>query len=146
MGRNIEEVIRQPPKARRDRINAEAQRMALEMIRHSESLAALRKASGQTQAEVAETLGIGQNAVSQLESRTDLYLSTLGKYVGALGLQLELALVAPNGERVALPNFRPWEQSEASSTTQPRFARKKGTARTAAKPPTAKPATKKRGT
>jgi transcriptional regulator with XRE-family HTH domain len=138
VGRNIEEVIKQLPKARQDRINDEARRMALEMIRHSESLVALRKASGQTQAEVAATLGIGQNAVSQLESRTDLYLSTLSKYVGALGLQLELALVTSEGERVALPNFRPWDLSEPAPVAKPRFARKKTTASTATKAVTAK--------
>jgi transcriptional regulator with XRE-family HTH domain len=103
------------------------------MIRHAESLAALRKASGQTQADVAQTLGIGQNAVSQLESRTDLYLSTLNKYVGALGLQLELALVTPEGDRVALSSFRPWDQGEPVSPAQPQFARKKAVARTATK-------------
>ncbi|MDB5856579.1 MAG: hypothetical protein JWQ76_268 [Ramlibacter sp.] len=151
MGRNIDEVIKHLPKTRRDRIGAEAQRMAREMIRHAESLVALRKAAGQTQAEVAQTLGIGQNAVSQLESRTDLYLSTLSKYVGALGLQLELALVTPAGERVALSNFRPWDQTEPAPAAQPRFARKKMTARTVAKTtgpktsPAAKRAIKKSG-
>ena len=112
MGRNIEEVIQHLPRQRRDRINTQARKLALEMIRNAESLDGLRKAVGQTQAELAATLGIGQNAVSQLESRTDLYLSTLSKYVGALGMDLEIALVTADGERIDLPNFRPWESGD----------------------------------
>jgi hypothetical protein len=82
---------------------------------------------------VAQTLGIGQNAVSQLENRTDLYLSTLGKYVSALGLQLELALVTAEGQRVPIPNFRPWDQDDSVPVTQAQLARKKTTARASTK-------------
>ena len=111
MARNIEDIISHLPKQRRDKVNDEARKLALEMIQHAESLDDLRKALGQTQAEVAATLGIGQNAVSQLESRADLYLSTLSKYMEALGMRLEIALLTPEGERVELQDFRPWERA-----------------------------------
>ena len=117
MGRNIEDIIKALPAERRSRVKTGAQRMALEMIQHAQSLDELRKAAGKTQAEVAQKLGINQNAVSQLESRTDLYLSTLNKYVGALGHRLELALVTATGERVELPNFHPWEPAGAVAPT-----------------------------
>lgn len=111
MGRNIDDIIKALPKARRDRINADAQKLAIEMIRNADSLDAFRKATGRTQAEVAKILGIGQNAVSQLENRTDLYVSTLSKYVDALGMKLELSLRTPSGELVELSNFHPWQQT-----------------------------------
>lgn len=112
MGRNIQDIIKTLPGDRRERVKKNAQRMALEMIQHADSLEQLRKAAGKTQTEVAQKLGIKQNAISQLENRADLYLSTLNKYVGALGHRLELALVTATGERVELTHFHPWERSE----------------------------------
>jgi transcriptional regulator with XRE-family HTH domain len=119
MGRNIEDIIKALPAERRSRVKTGAQQMALEMMQHAQSLDELRKAAGKTQAEVALKLGINQNAVSQLESRTELYLSTLNKYVGALGHRLELALVTATGERVELPHFHPWELAEAVASAAP---------------------------
>jgi transcriptional regulator with XRE-family HTH domain len=69
-------------------------------------------------AEVAQAMGIGQNAVSQLERRSDLQLSTLNRYVESIGFRLEIAVVAPSGERVALKNFRPWEEVASSSSVR----------------------------
>ncbi|ADW70246.1 helix-turn-helix domain-containing protein [Granulicella tundricola] len=57
--------------------------------------AALRKARQQTQVELAEKLGIDQASVSALENRSDLLLSTLAKYVRALGGNLEIRAVFP---------------------------------------------------
>jgi transcriptional regulator with XRE-family HTH domain len=135
MGRNIQDIIKTLPRDRRERIKTNAQRMALEMIQHADSLEQLRKAAGKTQTEVAQKLGIKQHAISQLENRADLYLSTLNKYVGALGHRLELALVTATGERVQLTHFHPWERSELliavpraskkrSSSAEPKVASK----------------------
>ena len=57
--------------------------------------AALRKARQQTQVEVAEKLGIDQASVSAIEKRSDLLLSTLAKYVHALGGEVEIRAVFP---------------------------------------------------
>ena len=57
--------------------------------------AALRKARQQTQVELAEKLGIDQASVSALENRSDLLLSTLTKYVRALGGDIEIRAVFP---------------------------------------------------
>ena len=72
MGKSIRELVAALPQGRREKVKADAHRMAAEMIAESDSLEALRKAHGKTQAQVAETLGIKQNAVSQLECRMDL--------------------------------------------------------------------------
>jgi len=57
--------------------------------------AALRKARKQTQVELAEKLGIDQAGVSAIENRSDLLLSTLAKYVRALGGDVEIRAVFP---------------------------------------------------
>lgn len=57
--------------------------------------AALRKARQQTQVELADKLGIDQAGVSAIENRSDLLLSTLSKYVRALGGSVEIRAVFP---------------------------------------------------
>jgi DNA-binding XRE family transcriptional regulator len=57
--------------------------------------AALRKARDQTQVELAQKLGINQASVSAIENNTDLLLSTLAKYVRALGGEVEIRAVFP---------------------------------------------------
>jgi DNA-binding XRE family transcriptional regulator len=57
--------------------------------------AALRKARSLTQAELAANLSISQASVAALESRTDLHLSTLAKYVRAMGGELQMRAVFP---------------------------------------------------
>jgi len=57
--------------------------------------AALRKARRQTQVEIAEKLGIDQASVSAIENRSDLLLSTLRRYVRALGGEVEIRAVFP---------------------------------------------------
>jgi hypothetical protein len=60
----------------------------------------LRLARQRTQVALAERLDIPQNAVSRMERRTDLLLSTLRGYVEGLGGKLELRVVFPDGEFV----------------------------------------------
>lgn len=57
------------------------------------ALADLRQARHVTQVQLAGELGISQGNVSRLESRGDVYLSTLRSYVEALGGHLEIAAV-----------------------------------------------------
>ena len=62
-------------------------------MRDALALAELRQSRQITQVQLAETLGISQGNVSRLETRSDVYLSTLRSYVEALGGQLEIAAV-----------------------------------------------------
>jgi DNA-binding XRE family transcriptional regulator len=59
-------------------------------------LVGLRKSAHRTQLEVAAALGVRQVAVSRLERRRDLRLSTLSAYVGALGGDLQLIVRFPH--------------------------------------------------
>jgi len=60
----------------------------------------LRQARQQTQVAIAERLNIAQGTVSRMEKQSDFLLSTLREYVGALGGQLELRAVFPDGDFV----------------------------------------------
>lgn len=72
-----------------ERANAEYRALAL---------AELREAQDLTQVELAKKLGIDQGAVSKIERRTDMYLSTLRSVIAAMGGKLELTARFPSGE------------------------------------------------
>lgn|SRR6185437_10362639 len=57
--------------------------------------AALRKARKRTQVELARKLGVNQASVSGMENNSDLLLSTLGRYVHALGGEVRIQAVFP---------------------------------------------------
>lgn len=50
----------------------------------------IRMLAGLTQAQVAERLQIGQSAVTRLESRKDIHVSTLREYLGSMGATLRI--------------------------------------------------------
>jgi len=98
MARNLDDVVAALPKARRDSIEARYQALREEV----ESLAALRKAVGKAQVDVASKLGISQPSVSKIEKQTDMYLSTLRNYVRAIGGDLEFVVRFPEQQPVHL--------------------------------------------
>jgi ribosome-binding protein aMBF1 (putative translation factor) len=59
-----------------------------------------RRAVGMSQAEVAAEMGVTQANVSRIERADDLQLSTLDKYVRALGGRLEFRVVFDDEEVV----------------------------------------------
>ncbi len=61
----------------------------------SATLKDLRKRAGQTQEEMATSLGVGQETISRLEKRSDMLLSTLHDYVETIGGQLALVAIFP---------------------------------------------------
>jgi Fe-S cluster biogenesis protein NfuA len=61
-------------------------------------LSQVRAARNMTQTRLAELLEMDQGNVSKLEQRTDMYLSTLRSYVEAMGGQLEIRAVFPDGD------------------------------------------------
>lgn len=105
MGRNLDDVIKSLPADRQQKIAALSEQKVAEMLAHAATLTDIRKAVGQTQATVAKELGIKQHAVSQLESRSDTYVSTLRRFLKSLGLTLEMSVVAKGGARIDLPKF-----------------------------------------
>jgi transcriptional regulator with XRE-family HTH domain len=74
------------------------------------ALAELREAQDLTQVQLAEKLGIDQGAVSKIERRSDMYLSTLRNVIQAMGGQLELTARFPTGS-VRVLTFRDADRS-----------------------------------
>ena len=70
------------------------------------ALAELRADRGLTQTAVAETLGVTQANISRIEHEEDLYLSTLRGYLAALGAELEVNAVFPDGKVALVPAKR----------------------------------------
>jgi len=60
-------------------------------------LKALRRALNLTQQQVAASLGINQVAVSKMEGHTNLYVSTLRRFVEAMGGELHIVAHFPPG-------------------------------------------------
>lgn len=81
---------------RRSRLDAEVHREVLAM-----ELRELRQEAGKTQAEVAEIAEMTQAELSKFERREDHLLSTLRRYVTALGGHLEVVAVF-NKKRITL--------------------------------------------
>ena len=82
---------------------AEANAAAEEMDRvYAMNLAMIRKAAQMTQVEVAKRLGVGQAAVSRLESREDMLLSTLYDYLTATGADAASIVITVHGQRIEL--------------------------------------------
>jgi DNA-binding Xre family transcriptional regulator len=86
---------------------AEARRLADEDLKEM-PLHELRAARHLTQQQLARTLDMTQAAISQLEQRTDIYLSTLENFVEAMGGHLEMYAVFPDGKvKLGLERERP---------------------------------------
>jgi DNA-binding transcriptional regulator YiaG len=64
---------------------AEALRLGAQM-----DLAEVRRALKLSQDEIAQTLHIGQGSVAKIEKRADMYVSTLRRFIEAMGGELEI--------------------------------------------------------
>lgn len=96
--RDIEDFIKTLPPAQQAAIN----KRSAELINEVETLQQMRKARALTQKKLAKKLGVGQVAVSKLESRSDILLSTLRSYIEAMGGTLDLVVHFPGRKPVKL--------------------------------------------
>ena len=94
----LREELESLPEDRRKRIEKAADALIAEEM----TLRDLRRARDQTQARVAERLGINQENVSRLEQRSDLLISTLSGYVEAMGGKLNLVAEFPDRPPITL--------------------------------------------
>jgi DNA-binding XRE family transcriptional regulator len=77
---------------------------AKEMIREM-PLEELRAARDLTQEQLAKLLHKDQSAISKLERRTDMYLSTLAGFIKAMGGRLEIRASFPDTGDVVITGF-----------------------------------------
>lgn len=104
MPRNFRELQSKMSPDRRARVEDRVRKAIREM-----ALDELRSARELTQSELANVLKVDQGSISKLERRTDMYISTLRRYVEAMGGSLQIRAVFPEGE-VQITQF----QDEAS--------------------------------
>ena len=85
MAKNFSELRNRLSPEAQEKARALAQKYTEEM-----SLDELRAARQMTQEHLAKLLGTKQAAISKMERRTDMYLSTLQSFVKAMGGQLRI--------------------------------------------------------
>lgn len=99
MAKDLDLMLAELPAKRRAAVEARAGELA--------TLKDLRLAVAQTQQDLAAALGVGQDSISRLEKRSDTLLSTLRRYVEAMGGRLELVAQFPNRPPVIIDHLAP---------------------------------------
>jgi DNA-binding XRE family transcriptional regulator len=125
----LEEILNEMPEERRTSIYQRAQE-----IRGEINLREMRRLRKLTQARLSKKLKIGQEGVSRIEKRTDLYLSTLRSYVEGVGGKLSLIVEFPDGPPVILTGLGESaneNENKAKNKTGSRTKSKRGTRRAA---------------
>ncbi len=92
MAKNFKMLLEKMAPATRARAEAKAQDLIGAM-----PLDELREARHLTQEHLAKILRIRQSAISKMERRADMYVSTLGDFIEAMGGHLEIRAVFPDG-------------------------------------------------
>src|SRR5438445_12275014 len=93
MAKNFKNLRDKMSPALRERARELAKKYRAEM-----ALDELREAREMTQQHLAKILGVNQAAVSKMERRTDMYISTLQDFVRAMGGRLVISALFPEGE------------------------------------------------
>lgn len=109
MARTHKEFLESLPADRRGKVAARA----AEVRREVEGLRALRLLAERTQEQLAESLGVKQPSVHKMERQSDLYLSTLRRFVEAAGGTLELVVTLPGTGPVHLSGIGEITEAEA---------------------------------
>lgn len=89
----------------REASEEKARKMLAEM-----SLQELRQARHLTQETLAKNLNVKQSAISKMENRTDMYISTLRNMIKAMGGDLEILAKFPDGS-VRINQFEEIEEN-----------------------------------
>jgi predicted transcriptional regulator len=108
MNKKFRHILEQMAPERRKRIAERTAELLAELPLHE-----LRKARDLSQEELAATLGVNQATISKLERRTDMYISTMRRFVDAMGGELEITARFPEGV-VAIDQFSTLTSQEMS--------------------------------
>ena len=92
MAKKFRNLRNEMSRERREKVEKMTKDMLAEMPMHE-----LRRARQLSQEQLADVLDIKQGSVSKLERRTDLYISTLRRYIEAMGGELTLQARFPEG-------------------------------------------------
>jgi DNA-binding XRE family transcriptional regulator len=111
MARNFKELQAKMDPERRARVVQRVQETLKAM-----PLEGLRDARELTQAQLAQVLHVSQGAVSKVERRTDMYISTLHSYVRSIGGDLQIRAVFPEDD-VLIDQFEDLKPSGKKQST-----------------------------
>ncbi len=100
MAKNFKELQAKRPREAHARAEVKADEMIAQM-----ALDELREALKLTQESLAESLHVNQAAISKVERRADMLISTLRKIIEAMGGHLEIRAILPDGV-VRINQFR----------------------------------------
>jgi ribosome-binding protein aMBF1 (putative translation factor) len=92
MAKNFRQLETKMGPERRAKVAARVEALLRDM-----PLDELREARAMTQEHLAKILNVNQSAISKMERRADMYVSTLQDFVKAMGGQLEIRAVFPDG-------------------------------------------------
>lgn len=106
MATKFSELTKDFTPERRERIEA-----AKALLREEMELAELRQALALTQSTLADALRVKQGEISKIENRTDVFVSTLRRFIQAMGGNLEIRAVFPD-HAVTITNFSSLAQHE----------------------------------
>jgi transcriptional regulator with XRE-family HTH domain len=123
MARNLDKILAKLPAKRREKVERRAAELA--------TLKDLRQAVKRTQEELASSLGVGQDTISRLEQRSDMLISTLKRYVEAMGGELDLVARFPNRPPLVIDRIAERTPSRHSVLRKPARPRKAGPTATA---------------
>ena len=115
MARTLTQVMATLPAKRRAKIEQRASELS--------TLKDLRQAVEQTQEELAVSLGVGQDTISRIERRSDMLLSTLRRYVEAMGGKLALVAEFPDRQPVVIDRL---SSTRKKAPSRPQAKTKRG--------------------
>ena len=95
-------------------------KMEAEAQRTVNGLTKLRRAREMTQGQLGATLGMTQPEVSKLEHRADMYVSTLRRFIEAMGGTMEIIAHFPDGE-AEIVDLIPADSSQADEGANSRY-------------------------
>jgi hypothetical protein len=119
MARNARDLFADLPEARRKAILARAD----ELIAEEMTLIELRKAILGSQAKLGERMGIKQAAVSRLERRTDMRVSTLRQIIDGMGGRVRIIAQFADRSAVSVSLFDALDPGRKTATAKPSHRR-----------------------
>jgi len=109
MAKPFKNLLKDMPKERKIRIEAQKAEI-LKAI----DLQELRQALKLTQNQLADTLRIKQAAVSKIENQSDMFISTLRRFLEAMGANLKIVAEFPD-HKVVINQFAELNESSTVS-------------------------------
>ena len=101
MAKKLSSKLKTLSSVRKEKIKRRAQ----DLVTQEMSLRDLRKALELTQNDLSSKLHIKQEAVSRIERRSDLLLSTLSSYIEAMGGELSIVAKFPRRPAIKVTGF-----------------------------------------